>query len=141
MTPEEFYEQELGARKKAWDSGSYPALFEAVACCGMWQIPLPEWAVDPVLNAIKYVYDNKPVDGVGGGYTSHRGRTGIDYAHYLRWRAVKNQLEARRLTELPSSRGRPSKTNSKPTKASSFCRSGRDVAAHQQPKGILSRRA
>jgi hypothetical protein len=116
MTPQEFYDERLAAWKKAWDGGIYPAIFETIGYCNIWKIPLPEWAVDPMLHAIRYAYDNEPVAADGGGYSSRRGRTSMDFAHFLRWRAVKNQLFAHGLKELPSSPGRPSKAHPRPTK-------------------------
>ncbi|BCG72697.1 hypothetical protein MesoLj113a_38550 [Mesorhizobium sp. 113-1-2] len=120
MTPQQFYDEELGVHRRQWEEHRiFPALFETVAKCGLWGIPIPGWAQEPVLEAIRYVYDNEPdPDGAeGGGYASHRGRTAMDFAHYLRWIAVKNQLDIRNLTSLPASKGRPKKDAANMTKA------------------------
>lgn len=110
MSPDEYYRQELEQYRKLWEGGLFPALFEAVQSCAMWQIPLPEWASLGALNCIRSAYENGFIgDGEsrGGRHTSRRGRLNMDYRHYVRWAAVKGQLKLRGLDVLPQKRGPP----------------------------------
>lgn len=105
MTAQELYDKELAELREIWEAGHLIGLFDAVRYCATVNLPLPEWANLGVLNIIQHHHHA----GVGdeGAHGSPKGRFAMDYAHYLRWRAVRSVLLMNGLTALPTGRGRP----------------------------------
>ncbi|TIN38826.1 MAG: hypothetical protein E5Y10_24915 [Mesorhizobium sp.] len=111
MSHQEFYDGYLNGWKKHWEeTGLLPVLFSAVGMCGEWKIPLPEWASLAVLNLIIDNFNTKSMPGAKGAHARLKSRMVKDYAHYLRWSAVRSCLFLAGLNELPepAKPGRPS---------------------------------
>ncbi|PZV36167.1 hypothetical protein [Mesorhizobium kowhaii] len=113
MNHQEFYDGYLNRWKKHWEeTGLLPVLFSAVGMCAEWKIPLPEWASLAVLNLIIDNFNTKSMPGVKGPHARLKSRMVKDYAHYLRWSAVRSCLFLAGLDELPepAKKGRPPKS-------------------------------
>ncbi|WP_192178806.1 hypothetical protein [Mesorhizobium amorphae] len=111
MNHQEFFDGRLNNWKKHWEeTGLLPVLFSAVGMCGEWKIPLPEWASLAVLNLIIDNFNTTSKPGVKGSLARLKSRMVKDYAHYLRWSAVRSCLFLAGLDELPepAKKGRPS---------------------------------
>ena len=106
MMPQEYHAKQLTKMRELWDAGVYPALFQAVYYCASCEIALPEWASLAVLNMIQDRYHDGSVGGSDGAWGSAKGRLKMDYAHYLRWDALRWAMVFNFATELPTGRGR-----------------------------------
>lgn len=106
MTPAEYHEQQLEKLHRLWDAGNWPALFQTVRYCGASDIPLPEWASLAVLNMIQDRFHDGSGGGADGAHGSLKGRLKMDYAHYLRWKALSWAMALNLVSELPAGRGR-----------------------------------
>lgn len=106
MTADEYHAEQLEKLRVLWDAGIYPALFQAVRYCGAVSIALPEWASLAVLNMIQDRYHDGSVGGANGAHGSLKGRVKMNYAHYLRWNALRWTMVLNCVSKLPDKRGR-----------------------------------
>lgn len=101
------YDDDLDELKAIWDENRWwPALGNVVQYCHTVEIPLPEWAALEVFNLIR---EHHFAGGAGqpGAYNGTKGKFNMDYAHWLRWKAVTVALGQNRLSDLPEGkRGR-----------------------------------
>jgi hypothetical protein len=103
------------------------------------EIPLPEWAALEVLNLIR---EHHFAGGGGqpGAYNGTKGKFNMDYAHWLRWKAVAEALRQNRLTELPQGRrGRRRKDDPPGRTAILEQAAGRIADANRWPGSVTSR--
>lgn len=106
MTADEYHAEQLEKLRSLWDAGVYPALFQAVYYCGAVSIALPEWASLAVLNMVQDRYHDGSAGGADGAHGSLKGRLKMDYAHYLRWNALRWTMVLNCASKLPDQPGR-----------------------------------
>ena len=106
MNVEELYRRELEDLQALWEAGMWPALAVAINYCHAVQIPHPEW-LDLAMQNILQDHYHFAARARKGAHSTPKGRLTMDYAQYLRWRAVRAVLREHGLTELPNQRGRP----------------------------------
>jgi hypothetical protein len=111
LAAQELYDRELDNFRRLFDTAGgtrWLALFNAIKYCHTVQIVLPEWTIKAIMQLIQDRHFADHDTSMGGGYSSTSGRLNMDYAHFLRWRAVKLKLQMEGMNDLPSRRkGRP----------------------------------
>lgn len=91
MTPDQYFTDRFAALEKEWKGGNFPALAQAVAEAHFGGVPIPEWAVDPVLENLQWAYWHKTGKGAPKKVFKER------YCAAQRWRAADLAMTQRDL--------------------------------------------